>query len=263
MLITSKDNVNIKLYQKLVSNKKTRNERNMFVLEGLRICLDAVKENLELYCVFITELAIEKYSEALNFLVENISSEKIFYISNELGDKLSDTKSSQGIFAIMNKLDKNLNADTIISNGKYIVLNNLQDPGNIGTILRTADAVGIDGVIITNDCCDIYNPKVIRSTMGSLFRIKLWDECQIDEVLNAFVEKEITTFAAVIDKNATSLVECDFSKGSAVIIGNEGNGLPINISNKCDKKLTIKMNGNINSLNAAMATGIIMWEMTK
>lgn len=262
-IITSKDNSSVKLYSKLLSSKKARNEHNMFTLEGIKILCDAINENLELHCVFITESASEKYSEALNLLKNKVSEKKIYYITEEISLKLSDTTTPQGVYAIVKKLDKCNYTDKILTNGKYIVLNNLQDPGNIGTIIRTADAVGINGIFLTDDCCDIYNPKLIRSTMGSLFRMNIWSEVSIDEVLEYFKEQNIKTFAAVIDTDAISLTDCDFSKGCAVVIGNEGNGLPKEITNKCDNKLTIKMQGNINSLNAAMATGIIMWEMLK
>ncbi len=261
MLITSKDNANIKLFQKLVSSKKARDEHNMFALEGVRLITDAILENSELHCVFITETAAEKYSEALNLVEKNSSGGKIMYISDELSWKLSDTINPQGFFAVCKKLDKNVNADTIINNGKYVVLCNLQDPGNIGTIIRTADAIGINGIFLTDDCCDIYNPKVIRSTMGSLFRMNLWSIKTSDDVFKILREADIPTFAAVIDPEAVSVTECDFSNGGAVFIGNEGNGLPKEIAIQCDNKLTIKMNGNINSLNAAMASGVIMWEM--
>ncbi len=261
MLITAKDNEKIKLFQKLNTSKKARNEHDMFTIEGLRIIVDAINENLELYCVFVSESAVEKYSEALNLIEDKHLGSKLFFISDELSLKLSDTINPQGIYAICKKLDKKINADKILVNGKYIILNNLQDPGNIGTIIRTADSVGINGIFLTDDCCDIYNPKLVRSTMGSLFRLDFFNECDIHEIMDMLKNKAITTFAAVVDSDAVSVTECDFSGGCAVIIGNEGNGLPSDITKLCDKKLTIKMQGNINSLNAAMATGIIMWEM--
>lgn len=260
-IISSKDNSNIKLYLKLLSNKKYRQEFGLFVLEGTRLCLDAVKENAELHCVFVTKTAQEKYSEALDLLNEKVG-EKLFLISDELGERLSDTNGTQGIFAICNILDKKKLNVTICSNGKYIVLNNLQDPGNVGTIIRTADSIGISAVILC-DCCDIYNPKVIRSTMGSLFRLTILDNCNFSDVLTELKTKGLVTYAAVIDTDAIPLTDCDFSGGAAVVIGNEGNGLPPETADLCDKKLTIKMQGNVNSLNAAMATGIIMWEMLR
>ncbi len=260
-IISSKDNVNIKLYQKLGSNKKYRKEYGMFILEGIRLCLDAINENAVLHCVFVTVTAEKKYSEAVNFLRDK-AAERLLVISDELGERLADTSGTQGVFAICKILDKrNLNG-TICSSGKYIVLNNLQDPGNVGTIIRTADAVGISGVILC-DCCDIYSPKVIRSTMGSLFRLAIIDGYTVDEVFDELNCKNIATFAAVIDTDAISLTDCDFSNGAAVVIGNEGSGLAQGVVNLCENKLTIKMQGNVNSLNAAMATSIIMWEMMR
>lgn len=261
MLISSKDNANVKFFNKLSQSKKARNEYGLFPLEGYRLILDAIKENVELHCVFISENAIVKYSEALDLLERNGFSDKVYFITEEVEKKLSDTVNPQGIYAVCKKLDKILSADTILSNGKYIILHELQDPGNLGTIIRTADAVGIDGIFLTGNSCDIYNPKVVRSTMGSLFRMSMYCEEDIRNVLEIFKEKNIISYAAVIDNDACSLSECKFSNGSVVLIGNEGNGLPDEISSLCDSRLTIKMNGNINSLNAAMATGIIMWEM--
>ncbi len=263
MIITSRDNAYVKQYVKLMVSKKARQESKMFVVEGARINEDAINEKLQIECVFITNMAKLKYPDVVDKIYRNITSEKIYEITDEIAAKMSDTKNPQGIFAIIKKLDKVLTADKIISNGRYIILNNLQDPGNIGTIIRTADAVGIDAVIMTEDCCELYNSKLVRSTMGSMFRVNCYDECNINDVLDLLSTKKITTFAAVIDADAVSLTECDFSRGGAVIIGNEGNGLPEIIKNRCDTKLTIKMHGNIDSLNAAMATGIIMWEMQK
>lgn len=256
--ISSKDNEKIRLYVRLCENKKARKENGMFTLEGLRLISDAVYENAELHCVFVTETTMSKHGDALDFLdCENVKN--AYIIPDELGKKLSLTDGTQGIFAICGTLDKSIISDTINIGGKYIVLHNIQDPGNLGTIIRTADAVGVNAVVTVN-CCDIYNPKTIRSTMGSLFRMKIVDT-DIMSALSVFKEKNISTFAAVIDNDALSLRECDFNSGAAVLIGNEGNGLPADIVNECTHRLTIKMQGNINSLNAAMAAGIIMWEL--
>ena len=131
----------------------------------------------------------------------------------------------------------------------------------MGTIIRTADAIGIDGIICTG-CCDIYNPKTVRSTMGSLMRTNI-SVCSEDDAFTALHEAKILTCAAVVDSSAVSLTECDFSKGAAVFIGNEGNGLSPETADRCDIKMTIRMHGRANSLNAAMAAGIIMWEIGK
>ena len=262
-IITSKDNGKIKLYQKLCTLKKARNEYNMFTLEGVRLVCDAILENAELNCILATKTFFEKYSEAVDLLKSKNLYDKVITISDELAIKLSDTKNPQGLFAIAKKLDKIFCADTILYGNKFIILDNLQDPGNVGTIIRTADAVGIDGIFMTEDCCDIYNAKVVRATMGSLFRQQIYCNLKINDIFELFENQSITTYAAVIDKDAQSLVDVSFAKRCATVIGNEGNGLSKETALKCDKRLTIKMNGNINSLNAAMAAGIIMWEMLR
>ncbi len=256
--ITSKDNEKIKLFTKLGENKKARRDNKMFTLEGLRIISDAAAENAELHCVFVTESTLAKHGDALNFL-DRSNVYNIYVIAEELGQKLSLTEGSQGIFAICGALDKFSISDKIKSDGRFVVLHNIQDPGNMGTIIRTADAVGIDAVITIN-CCDIYNPKTIRSTMGSLFRMPVIDT-DTKTAFETFHDNNIRSYAAVIDADAVSLSDCNFTGGSAVFIGNEGNGLPDDVVRLCTERLTIKMHGNINSLNAAMAAGIIMWEL--
>ena len=258
--ITSKDNPNIKLYVKLAGGKKYRKENSLFTLEGVRLIEDAVKENAELHSVFVTESYVKKLAqqgEAVNFP----NGVRLFEIPDEIGSKMSSTDSAQGIFAICKCLEKPSFSDTVRSGGRYLLLHSIQDPGNMGTIIRTADAVGIDAVFLA-DCCDLYNPKVVRSTMGSLFRLNI-SEIDFEMDFPMFEEKGVPSFAAVIDSDAVSLTECDFSKGGVILIGNEGNGLPREVSNMCTEKLTIKMQGNVNSLNAAMAAGIIMWELVK
>ncbi len=263
MFITSKDNSNIKLCQKILSSKKERNEHNLFFLEGMRIFEDALIEKLEIEKVFVTKSFTEKFTEFYNEILYKLDNNIIFEISDELGQKLSDTKAPQGIFALVKKIERKFTPEHIKKTNKYLVLNNLQDPGNIGTIIRTADAVGIDGIFMTSDCCELFNPKLVRSTMGSLFRMDIFEGFTILEIVEIFKENKIKTYSAVIDSGAVSVTECDFSEGGLVVIGNEGNGLPKEIAELTDFKLSIKMKGNVNSLNAAMASGIIMWEMTK
>lgn len=258
--ISSKDNPKIKLFQKLMSGKKYRREQNMFVLEGLRLCLDGTLEHADFHCVFITETAEEKYGELLEPLYREYS-EKIIPITDDLGEKMSDTSGTQGVFAICKTLDKSELRGTIKNGGKFIILNNLQDPGNMGTIIRTADAVGINALILCG-CCDLYNPKVVRSTMGSLFRIPAV-EADYAEAIGVCREEDIPVYASVIDSDADDLTDVSFRNGGAVVIGNEGNGLSREDAELCDGRLTIRMKGNVNSLNAAMATGIIMWEMLR
>ena len=129
-------------------------------------------------------------------------------------------------------------------------------------IIRTADALGIDGIILSGSC-DLYSPKVIRSTMGSVFRTNILIENDAEKLFSMLSENKVTTSAAVIDKDAFDVTKCAFEGLQAIFIGNEGNGLPKNIAERCDRRITIPMHGSINSLNAAMAAGILMWELKK
>ncbi len=255
--ITSVENPKIKLYKRLSESKKCRRENRLFTLEGERLVADAAAENAGLRTVFTTKAYFEKRGGTLCFPKET----EMFIIPDELGKRISSTDNAQGIFAVCRALDKKPVSDIIKNGGRYVFLHNLQDPGNLGTVIRTADAVGLDGVFLS-ECCDLYNPKTVRSTMGSLFRVTI-SETEFEEAFPLFGQRGVPTFAAVVDGDAVSLTDCVFSQGGAVLIGNEGNGLPKEISEMCDEKITIKMRGNVNSLNAAMAAGIIMWELTR
>ncbi len=256
--IKSKDNAIIKHFKKLISSKKERTQSNEFVLEGSRLVFDALKNNAPVKKLLITVAAAEKHRQQLE---EFETVEKIL-ISDELGSKISDTGNTQGIFAICSFIENRDTFENLKENGKYIVLVQLQDPGNAGMIIRTADAMGLDGVIFSKSC-DIYNPKVVRATMGSLFRIPVYHDIDEDNIFMALSQAEIPSFAAVVTPDADDVKYVDFSKGGAVFIGNEGNGLSYDTIRKCTNAITIKMSGNIESLNAAMATGIIMWELMK
>ena len=257
--IASKENDNIKLFKKISSAKKYRSEYGLFPLEGVRLVEDAAGENAEISFVIAAESAEKKLDSLLGKLHEKCG--RVYIVPDELASSLAQTQGTQGIFAAC-RMMKALSADDIVKEcGKYVMLVQLQDPGNMGTIIRTADAMGVDGIIAVN-CCDIYNPKTVRSTMGSLFRIKIANADE-KEAFAALKSKGIETFASVIDADALSLTDCSFKNGAAILSGNEGNGLAPETVRQCDKKLTIHMNGNVNSLNAATAASIIMWELTK
>lgn len=268
MHLVSRDNPKIKLYLKLSESKKARLENGLFVLEGARLCSDAINEwkkgKLTIHSVFASESALEKYGDYIDSqLFEDEKSDVFYTVDEKLCQKISDTKASQGVYVIAEMSDNKLTEDCINPNGKYLILNNLQDPGNLGTLLRTADAVGVDGVVLSNNCCDLYNPKVLRSAMGSAFRIKTFVCNDFADCVKLMRGKGVKVWASVVDKDATSLVDADFSCGSAVVVGNEGNGLSESDAELCDERVTIRMQGNINSLNVAMAGGIILWEMMR
>ena len=172
---------------------------------------------------------------------------------------MSDTEHTQGVFAVCHMPEQK---KKLHSSGRYLVLCQLQDPGNMGMILRTCDAMGVEMVLVT-ECCEIYSPKVIRATMGSVFRVPVLEFSSRELLKQELDQTGIISYASVPSEQAVPLTECSFRNGCAVWIGNEGNGLPEDMITSCQEKITIPMKGGAESLNAAMAAGIFIWEMTK
>ncbi len=259
--ITSKDNDIVKLAAKLCTSKKDREDSGLFIIEGLKLCLDAVNSDIVIKYLLVTQSAMEKLPKDIEKLTKR--SETVYIISEEICDKISDTKSPQGVFCICFMLDKKENLYRINNKAYYLALENIRDPGNLGTLIRAAESFGIGAVLLNKGCTDIYNPKVIRGTMGSLFRIPILlfeDSC---DIISALRQNEILSYAAVVNDNAKSLLNIIFKPGSAVFIGNEANGLEPDTINMCDESFTIVMKGRAESLNAAIAGSVVMWEMTK
>ena len=255
-VITSKDNSLIRRYRRICEDKRYRNTEHVFAAEGLRLVCEALQEG-RCASLYVTESAYRKHADELR---DGIT--KPVIISDALGKYLSETEHPQGVFALCYTTRTSLGKDSLRRNGRYLVLYELQDPGNMGMILRTADAFGIDAVL-TYQCCDVFSPKVIRATMGAIFRMSVIDAPQASAIRLFFEEKGIRSYAAVLHKDARPVTDCQLGKGCAVWIGNEGNGLSPEAVEACEHKLIIPMQGNAESLNAAMAAGILMWEMVK
>ena len=255
--ITSKDNKLIKYIAKLQTSAKFRREEKRFVAEGLRVCLEAALSGASVEYLLVTENALNKHGEELKTLMD--CSNDVYLTSDKAMIAASDTQTPQGVICIIKTLDNNIDLDTI--NNKYILAENVQDPSNLGTILRTADALGLSGVIMTRDCCDIYSPKVCRGAMGALYRVPFMIVESAPEFICEF-NKTGTSYAAVV-RNAEPVTACNFEGNCLIAIGNEGNGLTDACASACTKRITIPMNSHAESLNAAIAAGILMWEMIK
>ena len=255
--ITAKDNPSVKHYRHLRDNKRARRTEGLFVAEGLRIVQDALQYPCLVQQLFVTDAAWERFGREIQIQEMGM----ILHISDAVGDSMSDTQHPQGVYAVCRIPERRPVTELLRQDGRYLVLCNVQDPGNMGMILRTADALGMDAVISAGSC-ELFSPKVVRAAMGSLLRVTL---CETDALpLTALMRtKHITTYAAVPARDALPLTACSLGRGSAVLIGNEGSGLPGEIIAACDQKVTIPMQGDAESLNAAMAAGILMWEMMK
>ena len=255
MRITSRSNGRIKDICRLISSGRFRNENGLFVIEGLRICTDAMQSNIKFRTLLVSDTALVKHKDAADELAK--SAGEVITLPDSLFETLSDTKSPQGIMAVCEIPSHKYE---IKQGAKYIALETLSDPANLGTIARTAEAVGIDALILSADSCDHYSPKALRAGMGSLFRLPVIIADNFTDYMEELKQNGFKIYAAVPDNSAKSVKETDFSGSAAVMIGNEGNGL-----SECAKalgtKVTIPMKGRAESLNAAAAASIIIWEM--
>ncbi|MBQ7013221.1 MAG: RNA methyltransferase [Oscillospiraceae bacterium] len=260
IVITAKDNPAVKHYKRLRDQKKARRTEGLFVAEGLRIALDALSRTGCVHQLLVTESAWEKHGDVLQGAMQETG--RILLLSDAIGAQLADTEHTQGIFAVCACPARPALEKILSQNGRYLVLCQLQDPGNMGMILRTADALGVDAILSAGSC-EVFSPKVVRATMGSVLRVPVYEMPDAMLLLNLLKAASIRSYAAVPAHDAVPLPECTLGAGSAVWIGNEGNGLPEDIIRSCEVAMTIPMQGGPESLNAAMAAGICMWEMMK
>ena len=258
--IISVQNAKIKQVSKLVASAKERKKSGEFVLEGVRLCRDAALSGVVIKEAYFTADACSKNREDIDFIVSK--AESSYEISEEVAKKLSDTQTSQGVFLKCENTKNETTLSTFSPDGKYIVLENLQDPSNLGAVARTAEALGINGAVLIS-CCDVFNPKAQRAAMGSLIRLPFVRINNVDEMFSFAREKNIKTVATVVDSSADKINEADLSGGVFLIIGNEGNGIEPLTAEKCDLRVTIPMLGRAESLNASMAACIAMWEVLR
>ena len=261
MAITSKDNPLIKEWRSLCSSASRRREAGAFVIEGARLCADALASALTVETVLYTAAAKETYASTVEELCA--SARRAEEISPVLAGYLADTMHPQGVFCVVKSLDNFLSLDKIDIMGLYGILEDIQDPGNMGTLFRTAEAFGLQGLILSSGCCDPYNPKVLRGSMGGVFRLPWMTAEDCAAVIPALQERGMTAYACVVDADAEAIQSAGMGKGSLCVIGNEGNGLRPSTVAVCARRVTIPMAGRAESLNASMAAGIAMWEMTK
>ena len=239
MYISSINNEYIKEISKL-NEKKYRDKSNKYLIEGLHLVTEALK-----YDIIDTIIIREDFSYETNI--------KHIIVSNEVMKKLSDNPSIPKIMAVVNK------KESTIKGNKILLLDRLQDPGNLGTIIRSAVAFNFDTIILSNDTVDLYNSKVLRSTQGMLFNINILRQ-DLTNVINELKNNNYTIYGTKVD-NGYDVKEINNINKFALIIGNEGTGISDNILKQCDKYLYIKMNNNCESLNAGVAASILMYEM--
>ncbi len=263
--ITSKTNSSIVKIAKL-SNKKYRNEYKMFVCDGIKLFQEAVEFGAKIeYIILKNEM---NFDEEIMKKIEICQSNgaRILYVNEQIFDKLTEEKAPQGIITVCSyftDIHRNLTSvENVTNDEKIMMLESIRDPGNMGTIIRNAVAFGIDRLIISSDCVDIYSPKVVRAAMGAIFKLKIdIVENFVESIENIKIKK--TVLGAALGKKSLVLGKRNLSNNDVIIIGNEGHGLSNEVLNTVSDTIFIPMAENTESLNAAMASVIFMWELYK
>ena len=255
-MITSTNNSQVKQVMLLNRKSRERKKQDVFLVEGIKMFREAPREQLVKTYVSESFMQDSEHEKLLEGIVFEVVKDSVFA-------QMRDTLTPQVILTIVRQYHYQL--EQMESDGHppvFMVLEDLQDPGNVGTIFRTAEGAGVTGIIMTKNCVDIYNPKTIRSTMGSIYRVPFLYTDQIDEVLEWFRKNGISTYAAHL-KGEHFYDEEDYCSGTAFFIGNEGNGLTDELSNKADHWIKIPMEGKLESLNAGVASAVLMYEASR
>lgn len=256
--ISSRTNPLIVRMAKL-SEKKFRDEEGLFAIEGIKLFEEMQKKGIIPEYAFATEKAA--------YLLDTLpSSVKRYTVANSVYEKISSEKSPQGIFCAIKYLD-NFHKFATIYSGTFpstvFCLSSIRDPGNLGTVLRSARAFGIDTVILSQDCADLYSPKTIRATMGALFSTKTLRTPDLGKTLLDLKAKGYKTYAAALDEKAERLPSLTVDDSFCFVVGNEGHGLSDDIIRICNNTVYIPMTGDCESLNASIAASLLMWEVFK
>lgn len=261
--IESINNNNLKIINALMEKASERKKQKSFVVEGIKMYLETQKDRI--IKTFISEEFAKNNKELYEKIKDN---DRIYIVKTSIFKKISDTITPQGILAIvkMNEYTVNdcVNMESKRSNKKnrtFLLLETIQDPGNLGTIIRTAEAAGVSAIFMNKSTVDAYNPKVVRSTMGSLYRVPFVYE-DIKSIIDILKENNIKLLAAHLD-GVNYHSDTVYKNDVCFMIGNEGHGLSEEVSKLADEFVKIPMNGEIESLNAAVAAAILMYEASK
>ena len=266
-MITSTSNQRVKELSQIQKKSKIRSREGIFIAEGIRMVRETPHERL--VGLYFSESFEKKYGkEVLDVIsggdlkVREQIRKKTEILSDAVFSYVSDTKTPQGVLAVVHQMEYTLGQMTEGAIPHLMILDNLQDPGNLGTILRTAEGAGVTGILMDRECVDVYNPKTIRSTMGSIYRMPFVYVEDLGKGIQDLKDKGITTYAAHLE-GTNSYDEEDLTNPCAFLIGNEGNGLRREIADMADCYVKIPMLGQVESLNAAIASSVLMFEAAR
>ena len=251
-MITSTSSNQVKHVMQLLKKAKTRREFSEFVVEGVRMVGEAPLDRL------VKMYASQSFFESHKDFFESVPAGKLEMVSDNVFSQMSDTKTPQGVLAVV-KMKQAQWKDILGEKPLILMVENLQDPGNLGTIVRMGEGAGVSGVIMSSNTVDIYNPKTIRSTMGSIYRVPFIYVEDFTEAMKKCQQEGVNIYAAHLDGKNTYTQE-DYTKPTAFLIGNEGNGLSPKATEAADTLIRIPMEGQVESLNAAIACTVLTYE---
>lgn len=246
--ITSRQNPLISQVRKLGADRLFRREQGLFLVEGVKLLEEAVRWGVEIATLIHAE-------SCADFLEARAA--RVVGIPDALMNVISDVKTPQGVLAVCQM--PTLTPPDKLTGNRYLILEGLQDPGNVGTIWRTADAFGMDGLFLTNHCADPWSPKTVRATMGACFRLPVW-EVELEDLVTLLQRAEIPLRATALREDAADIQTFAWER-AAVVIGSEGRGVSTVMLNLCAEIIKIPMCSRCESLNAAAAATVVLWEM--
>ena len=255
-VIESKNNKIVKLIQSL-KNKKNRDKHKLFIAEGERFIYD-IDNIKDIDFIVVSE----------NYDINKIKFDcKKYILSESIFKNCCNTENPQGILAICKQKNYNLSyIENIVSNfgssGFYIIIDKINNPGNLGTIIRSADAGNVNAIFISNDSVDLYNDKVLRATMGSIFHIDIFQNCDIKKIIGILSKNNVSIYATSLEANKYPY-DIDLKKGSAFVIGNEAIGVSKEVISLCNEKIKLPIIGKAESLNVSVAAGILIYEVVR
>jgi TrmH family RNA methyltransferase len=241
----------------LRDKSKARREEGVFIAEGIKMFKEAPRSWIKE--VYVSETFINKCDSDIKGLIENIKHE---VLSEEVFRKISDTQTPQGILSVLKMPHYEIGDYLENERQCFILLEDLQDPGNLGTIIRAGEGAGVSGVIMTKNTADIFNPKVIRSTMGSIYRVPFFVVDNMCDIIDMLKDNGIAVYAAHLD-DSVNYDKMDYTKPTAFLIGNESNGLKRETADMASGYIKIPMEGEVESLNVAVAATILMYEASR
>ena len=270
-IISSRNNPIVK-WAATLSDKKGRAAAKAFIAEGEKLTFEAISTSLPVTHIFISESRSRSILARLNDLNvgKMYDDTEVYILSDSAFEKISTEKAPQGVISAIKYLDFFCNMDIIYKeefflkpDERALFLCSVRDPGNLGSVIRSAVAFGVDHIIMSSDSADIYNPKTVRSAMGSLYRTSVTTVSDIAAFISAAQENGRRVLAAELCDGAISLSDAQLTATDIVMIGNEGHGIPSEISALCNNSVYIPISKKTESLNAAVAAAIFMWEQSK